>query len=83
MDGMRIETEMSEHCEKCVFLPLSFFIASPVHTFQYLQQTDTSNRFLSSRFLSLSATLLRGREGSEIISMSGWWMETSGKKVEN
>lgn len=82
MDGMRIETEMSEHCGIIFFLSLSFFIASPMHTFQYLQQTDTSNRFLSSHFLSLSP-LRERREGSEIISMSGWWMETSGKKVEN
>lgn len=31
MDGMRIETEMSEHCGKCVFLSLCslFFYSKP------------------------------------------------------
>lgn len=61
-----MERESKQKCQSIVenvffSLPL-FFIASPVHTFQYLQQTDTSNRFLSSHFLSLSVTPWRGRK---------------------
>lgn len=72
-DGMRIKNEMLKHYEKCVPpcspQPLSFFIARPMHTFQYLQQTDTLDRFLSSHFISL----LREREERDLSYLV--WMD--------